>query len=426
MNINNDNLIKISERIVKESIEVKYKGTDNIQLTGNIITFSEIEFDSKFILSEGSIICSKNDKYPSLEHTIYSIIGKGKYEENPTTEFKINEIDGFEFYSCRFTNDVYFNMSDKDILLIEHCIFEKDFYINKNPHPQEDNNKNVKINQLEMNKCIFKNNFLIESCEISNYRIIDIEFEGNVKFFNVELYDMHKNADAEESGWFTNSIFYKSAIFEKVKFKKFIQFKYTTFENYTLFRDILFDEGLDLDYANIEKEINFFGIEGLDSKASKKNTSRETYRAIKKSFDKIGNHIEANKYFSLEMKKHKVELKDKPIKGYLQEKSIFWINEKMSNFGQSFMRPIGLIVFFSIMYGLIIYGNEHHWLMNINPNWSEALNSFMHWLNYPFKEFKPLEKILKKDYEVMSLIFNIIFSVLTWQTIVAVKRYTKR
>ena len=75
---------------------------------------------------------------------------------------------------------------------------------------------------------------------------------------------------------------------------------------------------------------------------------------------------------------------------------------------------------------MIIYGNENHLLMDIYPKGSEILNTIMHWLNYPLKEFRPLEKILKKDYEFMSLIFNVIFSVLIWQTIVAVKRYTKR
>ena len=195
--LNNDNLTNISDRIVEDSIEAVYKGTDIVQLVGTTIMFSGIEFDSRFVLSERDLICSKDNKYPGLEHTIYSIMGKGKYDNDPISTIKINEIDGFEFSGCKFADDVYLNMRDDCTLRIDYCIFEKNFHINKNPHPQEDNNKNIKINQLEMDKCVFKNNFLIESCEISDYRIIDIEFEGNSKFFNVELCDMHKNAKAE-------------------------------------------------------------------------------------------------------------------------------------------------------------------------------------------------------------------------------------
>ena len=80
-----------------------------------------------------------------------------------------------------------------------------------------------------------------------------------------------------------------------------MKFQYVTFENFSHFRRAKFLKGLDLDYTNIQKEMNFFDIEGLDSKQSKSNTSQETYRIIKHNFSKIGNTIEANKYHALEL-----------------------------------------------------------------------------------------------------------------------------
>jgi len=289
----------------------------------------------------------------------------------------------------------------------EYCIFEKKLEL-----------INCKIDTLYMNKNTFEDKFECKFNLIQKFTIDDSNFTELVDFYKTEFIEFK----------IYKSIFEKFVGFEECRFgkskgdNKYIAiFEYATFLDFTNFRNTKFLSGLNMEKINLKEYPNFLG-----SFVEFQNTNRETFRILKYSYDKIGNHIQANKYFSLEMKKHKVELKDKLIKGYLQEKFIFWINEKMSNFGQSFIRPIGLIVFFSIMYGLIIYGNEHTWLMDISPKVSEILNTIVQGLNYPLKEFRPLEKILKKDYEFMSLIFNIIFSVLTWQTIVAVKRYTKR
>lgn len=60
------------------------------------------------------------------------------------------------------------------------------------------------------------------------------------------------------------------ALFGDTKFKQLLQFKYVTFKGYSHFRSAVFYQGFDLEYANIEKEMNFFNIKELDSKNSKK------------------------------------------------------------------------------------------------------------------------------------------------------------
>jgi hypothetical protein len=322
--------------------------------------------------------------------------------------------EGLELDFVQF-NEALFNTNQENYqenyvikyIKFECCIFEKKFEL-----------MNCKIDILELNKNTFKNKIECKYNIIQKFTIDDSNFEKLVDFYRTEFIEFK----------IYKSIFKDFVGFERCEFgtlgvseECISRFQYVTFLDFTNFRDTKFKSGLDIENINVKEYPNF-----LNTEIDEFNTNRETFRVLKYSFDKNGNYLEGNKYFSLEMKKYGKELYLSPLKGHVQEKLIFWVNEKVSNFGQSWGRPVAWIILFIIIYGFIIYGNEHHWLMHIYPKGSEVLNTIMHWLNYPLKDFRPLEKILKKDYEFMSLVFNIIFSVLIWQTIVAVKRHTKR
>lgn len=357
-----------------------------------------------------------------------------------------NNKDRFECIDCRIKKfsikEDRHNLNIKlrggiiENLVIENTSLKSKFYIDSQ---YVENENQTTIKNLSIKNTIFHESCIFNNFEIENFTIHKSTFEqkfeckeNKIESFLIDDSNFTKLVDCYKTE-FEKFKIYKSIFDNFVGFEKCVfgstrknsehvaQFEYATFLDFTNFRNTKFLSGLDMEKINLKEYPNFLG-----SFIEYQNTNRETFRILKYSYDKIGNHIEANKYFSLEMKKHKEELKNKPMKGSFQEKFIFWINEKMSNFGQNFMKPIGLILFFSIIYGLIIYGNEHTWLMNISPEASEILNTIVTCLNYPLKKFRPLEKILKTDYEFMSLMFNIIFSVLIWQTIVAVKRYTKR
>ena len=85
-------------------------------------------------------------------------------------------------------------------------------------------------------------------------------------------------------------------------------FAYTTFLNFITFRDSEFFYGLNLSHSNFTQSPNF-----SNSKINEANTNRETFRIIKHAHDSIGNSLEANESFVLEMKKYKEELKKKMI-----------------------------------------------------------------------------------------------------------------
>ena len=123
------------------------------------------------------------------------------------------------------------------------------------------------------------------------------------------------------------------------------------------------------------------------------------------------------------MKKYKEELKNT---NKIQERIILFFNEKISNFGQSYVQPVFYMIVMSIFYYLLILGYENNVLYEIHPVVSKVFSMASECLNNVSKNILPFQKILKDGMEFVSLVFHIVFAVLVWQTIVAVKRHTIR
>jgi len=168
--------------------------------------------------------------------------------------------------------------------------------------------------------------------------------------------------------------------------------------------------------------INNINMQGTDIPQAE--TTRETFRLIKHSFDKTGNTIEANKYFSKEMEAYRRELKK--AKGSKEELLVFHIGRLLSNFGQSYIRPAKLLFILVSLKYLIIRSLNY----NIAP--SNLFTETLIGLNLVFDDFikiitpTPLLPTLTPGAEFFSMLYNITFSVLVWQIIVALKRHTKR
>jgi len=397
----------ISDYINGSVLETEYLG--NIQMTGNEISFSDVEFNSRVILNWNSFICSKE---------IYKFLAKN--DDDTTYPWKVEEIKSFEFSGCTFEEDVFLNLSNNCTLRINNCIFEKNFSINKHPHPQQKMDGIIEINQLEIEESVFKKHFALESCVINSYRIKDVEFEGDAKLFDSIFIKMFKNVEAEESAWFSNTVFHKSTIFEKVIFKEFVQFKYTIFKGYTLFRDMQFEEGLDLDYANIEKEINFYNLEIGNHNI----VSRETFRIIKNQFEKIGNKIEANKYHSLELGKYKEEIEKNKTKNW-KEYFVFQAHWLSSEHSTNWFRAILLILLTSLLTTAFL-NSELIAKLFFHPNLFKPEYILKIW-----NEFWQYAYILNKDEKLLKspfiLLFNkMLLSYLYYQFLMSVRKDTRK
>ncbi len=190
--------------------------------------------------------------------------------------------------------------------------------------------------------------------------------------------------------------------------------------DFSSFRGAKFSSGLDFSKTNLKDTPNFLNVD-----VSFKNTMRETFRIIKNSFDDAGNQIEANNFFIEEMKAYRKELKVN--RGSWFERFILFSNRWISNFGGSYIMPIGWLVASIILYTVIIHWHNSFFIRN-EFFWHSSFNVLSIEANNLAKNFLPFSRFLidKSGIEFISLFFYIWFAVLIWQIIVAVKRHTQR
>ncbi|MFA5215326.1 pentapeptide repeat-containing protein [Sulfuricurvum sp.] len=158
---------------------------------------------------------------------------------------------------------------------------------------------NCEINEITIMNSVFKKDFTIFSSKINIIKIKNVDFESLSEFNEVTFQEIFDLREITFKGF---------TLFDKCIFNAKAEFEYIIFEKFASFRESTFNRGLNLDYTSGDKEINYFGINGLESNESKLETSRETYRIIKNNFEKNGNKIEANKYHALELDQKRREL----------------------------------------------------------------------------------------------------------------------
>ena len=264
--------------------------------------------------------CTFKSEVSITTHKIWHIefnncIFTSRQYDYSTTLLKINDKSSkrVTFNNCKFEyfiigdiRDIQYRVDTKlcrfDLhggtiknLIIQNIELISKFYINKQ---YDGNNETTTIEKLTIKDSIFKENFKLHNCQVSKIKVKDTDFEKNADFYKSKFkegFPIDENNN-DKTIYFGALNFRSLALFGESVFNERCSFKYVTFEGYSHFRGAEFKKGLDLDYANIQKEMNFFGVTGLDSKESQENTSQETYRILKHNFQKIGNQIEANKY----------------------------------------------------------------------------------------------------------------------------------
>lgn len=317
-------------------------------------TFRNIKFEN---------IVLDNNSIGSVDRQIFqftnTINGTGLYDTHNFNfidcifdeELKLNDVINrtIKFENCSFTDIVLKNIKRnneevkngftlKNIksiknLTVDSCEFHGKFYINEQ---DDENNNEVKIGKLIIKDTEFKNNFKLHNCKVNDVEIKDIDFEKNADFYKSKFI---KGID--ENDIYFKSINFKSlALFGDTEFFEKLIFKYVTFEGHNHFKSAKLHKGLDLEYTNVQKEINFYGMEILD----KNLTSQETYRIIKNQFEKLNNKIEANKYHALELDQRRRELEKDKWKNF-SEYLVFKIHDLSSKHSTSYFRAVLGIIF---------------------------------------------------------------------------------
>lgn len=324
------------------------------------------------------------------------------------------------FNECTFNGIIMFNNIEfeEPILLSIHrnenkeshlqiidCEFESSFSLD---HSQS--------NSFLVGHCVFASKFDIRELETDDFNIDSSEFRGFANCIEMEC----------GSFWISNCKFQNvlacgSSSFGVAEESTHARMDYTTFNDLLNLRNTKFKKGLDIETINLKSPPNF-----LNTDINSKGSNRETFRIIKDSFDKVGNHTEANRFFAEEMRKlmEEVSFQKNPFK-----KSLLWINFGVSNFGQNYVLPIVWFVVTLIAFTQIRRSQTRS-ILDF-PDEEEAriagfAKSFSGYLNEMASNIKPFQRFLVEGMEFVSLIFYIIFIALIYQTVVALKRHVRR
>ena len=336
------------------------------------------------------------------------------------------------------TNESIINNSFKKIkthhrfkkIAISNCIFDIDFKLNGfdddyfeelNKYKCEYELDDMIIDELEIIDTKFESKLEIKNRSINNFNFKNSNVSG---IFDVFESEFHK-------AYFFKSIFKDFAAFEKVKFSNGLEvnktvFEYTTFKDFSNFRNTKFPSGLDFSTANLKQEPNF-----LNTDINLNGTDRETLRIVKNSFEKNNNKIEANRFFTYEMREYRKETKwiKNPFRRLILD-----ANYVISGFGNNYVWPI-IILFASVALYVHLLIHQNEWVVKTLDLMSFIgddravfwFDTVTYYANEGSKVIIPFNKLLeaKQGFEFISLLFFIWFGVLIWQTVVAVKRNTQ-
>lgn len=307
--------IDINESVIKIELNVLIEN-EYVKFEEDTLVFKNLTFENKKIKIHDDSLFFNSQKIENFKytHTHASIMNLNIKFENCTIKQDVT-IQGFLrhdliFQECSIStvifdkikephleaiigNIKFHNCKKIETLQIQNCIFRGKFYINPQYSQDTENTEPLIITNIGIKDSIFENNFKLHNCEVKNFIIYDTDFMKKADFFKSKL-----DIQGKDLLEFKGINFYDLALFGDTKFEKFVQFKYVTFQGYSHFRKAKFKDGLDLEYANIEKEMNFFGI-SINSKSTQ--TTQETYRIIKYQLNKVGSIIDANKYYAREL-----------------------------------------------------------------------------------------------------------------------------
>lgn len=385
--------------------EVKYVTFDNCKFFsshihdgGGSFVFKECVFKNIHYIRE-----NKNSDYSF--HDDSSIYQRCTFEKEVYLEGEVHHVsnEGLNlFHNCKFNCSVemsslnsnfIFILSGIPTLKVCNSFLLNDIWILE------------KIGILVLDDSIFKSEVFVNANVCEETRVSNCTFEQTVQFK-----ECHFGAfRASENNFLSSASFYGSV------FDRSASFFFDKFYGSIDLRKTFFSDGLDIETITFQHSPNFLGAE-----IRPQNTSRETYRIIKHSFDSVGNHLEGNKFFAEEMKAYRKEIKEKD----LSSRFAFWINDITSNFGQRYTHPIIFLLFTMIIhYWLYKSYNDNLFIFKPEQMWY-SLNDFF----YSILKILPFFKLNEEDkgFATIAFVLFIVYTILIYQLVVALKRLTRR
>lgn len=328
------------------------KEKDSINFENCHFYFRDITHDGNSIFKDSSIEfkdctfrsglnISPDVNYPDIQLTYYDCTFLDTLNiQNINSSITFNDcsFNDIELKDCNIKNNIFTNKKDykhniENKFTIDNCTFKKRFTLN---------NYNIKI--FTCTNCVFKNKFEFKNNNVIKFEIHNSNFEEISDMYSSEFtqFKISKSIFHDFSG-FENCVFGTSdKLIEEVA-----EFEYVTFKDILTLRKTKFMSGLDIENINLQNDANF-----LKTRVDLKNTPRETFRLIKHSFDKVGNIIEANRFYELEMRKKEEDLGNELPRDFL-EWVIFKIHGFASEHSQNALMALFWIFIISYIYSYL-------------------------------------------------------------------------
>lgn len=279
---------------------------------------------------------------------------------------------------------------------------------------------NVKdFQSIELTSTVFSRKFALINCQCQSVVIKDTNFNQLADFYKsqFEIFLIKKSIFRDFTG-FENCYFGSEGLFTKT-----VRLNYVTFYSFINFRGAVFNQPLDLRNTNRQEQPNF--LDARFKATAIQGTDRETFRIIKHSFDAVGNHIEANKYFARELQAYRKELKQEAEPMHRRERILLWLNAQISNHGQNYLRPAAWLLLTILVTALVLANDKQQWLVPTSCWWASLTNM----LNGFAIGFLPVNAMVGQDKEhlaFMLLLSTLMASTFTWHLLVAIRRHSKR
>lgn len=329
-----------------------------------------------------------------------------------------------------FTSAIFKNCQLKSLVVEKTCLRANLF--------EKTSSDSAALDSLVIRDCVFDAELNLNGCDVGALQIVNARFKrklilksASFQSFDVESSQFKALMDCEGASFgrmrMERCRFFDVLNLESARYvggaesnaASCISFKFCTFDKVINFRNGSFEVELDLRYSNRKELPNFIGVRF--NRRARKKTDRETFRIIKNSFEAVGNQVEANAYFAMEMEAYRLELKGQP--GKLSERFLLACNGLMSDHGQSYIRPVFLIVLLMGIFQVVRYGFEQNWVFQYCPQVEPYIQVANDWAQ-GLIVFQLLMKT--KGLELVSLFFGLLFSILLWQTLTAIRRHTRK
>ena len=424
----------------------------------------------KFKISKNDLdffyyIFPKFEKYPQITDLITNklIAGVEKKEDNYKLKLKEKD-DGKNFWSkdsiLSFEKKVHFNGSTfedttifdfinfKESVNFIGCTFNNDVSFKKTTF-----NNSVQFPGVSFENRVFFVDNILNNTELEFWSSY---FKARLLISN--LYSKNSKINFNYTHFFENSIVFLS----NIKIDRFnINNLYNFSKNFRIADLIVISdlriintslnniEFTDNDFSKIPKitftsvsfdNVRFNNIDWGKINLNRFNANRDIFRQIKHQYDLQGNRIDANTFYSIEMKSYRLELlnkiKEKSGRNLLKKiwftitNLDFWIftfSNLSSNFSKNFILPILWLLLLSLTFYLFSFHKmdfsnlksfkilQNHLIMT---DWRDIAKNIMEYLN-PF-DTKVKGPIL------LWIIYKSSSAYLIYQFIISLRRQTKR